>query len=311
MSLAKAVPKSLKDCKCKKIAFEKVPSDSLCPWVFRRGGFCLQGQPSNITDQERCGTFSTNLALQEAQSISHSLGICARGNQEKGYFKAHKDANKAYVEQHNLVMQVKAHLAKLDKTTSKGTGLYKDSTKKPKETAVAASQAHPALQAEYMSDIKQAQDTAEKVKANGEQAAADMFQLYANLLPINTKYLWNKINHKQMASDSYLDLQGCSMKGPRGFLHKSINDCVMFHLLIVFPNNAAEQEQYYITNVLKKPQHISVHQFVQFVEQLNSYIVQLPCWFHSTNAKTSMVPMNVPFAEADLASHVLWMYPHT
>jgi hypothetical protein len=46
---------------------------------------------------------------------------------------------------------------------------------------------------------------------------------------------------------------------------------MMFHLLTVFPNNGAEQERYYITNVLKKPQHISVHQFgVQHVEQLNA-----------------------------------------
>jgi hypothetical protein len=41
----------------------------------------------------------------------------------------------------------------------------------------------------------------------------------------------------------------------------------------VLPNNAAEQERYYIKNVLKKPQYIRVRQFVQCVEQLNFYIV--------------------------------------
>jgi hypothetical protein len=40
----------------------------------------------------------------------------------------------------------------------------------------------------------------------------------------------------------------------------------MFHILIMFLNNTAEQERYYITNVLKKPQHISIRQFVQRVE---------------------------------------------
>jgi hypothetical protein len=50
---------------------------------------------------------------------------------------------------------------------------------------------------------------------------------------------------------------------------------MMFHLLTVFPNNAAEQEWYNITNVLKKPQHVSICQFVQRVEQLDSAIVQL------------------------------------
>jgi hypothetical protein len=33
---------------------------------------------------------------------------------KKRYFKAHKEANAAYVEQRKLVRQAKAHLAKLD-----------------------------------------------------------------------------------------------------------------------------------------------------------------------------------------------------
>jgi hypothetical protein len=53
----------------------------------------------------------------------------------------------------------------------------------------------------------------------------------------------------------------------------------MVRLLTVFPNNAAEQERYYLMNVLKKPQHIIVRQFVHHVVQLNPYIMQLPCWF--------------------------------
>ncbi len=98
-----------------------------------------------------------------------------------------------------------------------------------------------------------------------------------------------------------MDLQGCSKKGPRGFLHKSFDDCMTFLLLTMFHNNTAEQESNYTTNMLKKPQSISVCQFVQHVEQLNSYIAQLSCWFYSPSAKPSTIPMNVPFAEADLA----------
>ncbi len=89
--------------------------------------------------------------------------------------------------------------------------------------------------------------------------------------------------------------------------HKSFEDCVTFHLLTVFPNNAAEQERYYITNVLKKPQRVSICQFVQHVEQLNSYILQLPCWYYSPSVKANMILMNVPFAKADLSSNNLRM----
>jgi hypothetical protein len=84
----------------------------------------------------------------------------------------------------------------------------------------------------------------------------------------------------------------------------------MFHLLTVFPNNAAEQEKYYISNMLKKPQWVGIRQFVQRVEQLNAYVAQLPCWYYSPSYVTGMTPANVPFTEADLASHVLWMWPH-
>jgi hypothetical protein len=78
----------------------------------------------------------------------------------------------------------------------------------------------------------------------------------------------------------------------------------------VFPNNAAEQEKYYHSNVLKKPQRVGVCHFVQRVKQLNAYLAQLPCWYYSPSYLTGMTPANVPFAKADLASHVLRMCPH-
>jgi hypothetical protein len=90
---------------------------------------------------------------------------------------------------------------------------------------------------------------------------------------------------------------------------KSFNKIVVFHLLTVFPINAAEQEKYYITNVLKKPQHVNVCQFVCQVEQLNAYITQMLCFYYSPNANASTKPQNVPFTEAEPGSHVLRMHP--
>ncbi len=87
-------------------------------------------------------------------------------------------------------------------------------------TTAEARQTDLALQAEYVSEINQAQEAADMVKAKAEQATKDMFQLYANLLSVNAKYTWNKIVHVQTTSDHYTDLQGCSKKGVRGLLHK-------------------------------------------------------------------------------------------
>jgi hypothetical protein len=83
----------------------------------------------------------------------------------------------------------------------------------------------------------------------------------------------------------------------------------MFHLLTAYPINAAEQEKYYILNVLKKPQRINVCQFVHCVEQLNAYIAQMTCFYYSLNANASTKPNNVLFTEAELWSHVLCMCP--
>ena len=99
------------------------------------------------------------------------------------------------------------------------------------------------------------------------------------------------------------------MQGPRGMSRQSFIDCVMFHLLTAFPINAAEQEKYYITNVLKKPQRVNVRQFVYCVEQLNVYIAQMPCFYYSPHATASTKPENILFIEAELGAHVLRMCP--
>jgi hypothetical protein len=122
-------------------------------------------------------------------------------------------------------------------------------------------------------------------------------------------YMWNKIVSKQMESDPFVNLQGVSLEGPREMSRKSFNDCIMFHPLTVFPINAAEQEKYYVTNVLKKPQRVNVRQFVRCVEQLNAYIAQMPCFYYSPHANASTKPKNIPFTEAELGAHALRMRP--
>jgi hypothetical protein len=140
-------------------------------------------------------------------------------------------------------------------------------------------------------------------------AATLMFTFYLNLLSTESKYTWNKIAIKQMEGNPYVNLQGVSLEGPRGMSCKLFNNCMMFHLLTMFPINAAEQEKYYISNILKKPQHVNVRQFEHRVKQLNAYITQMPCFYYSTNVNVSTKPENVPFTEAELGARVLRMCP--
>jgi hypothetical protein len=129
------------------------------------------------------------------------------------------------------------------------------------------------------------------------------------LLSPESKYAWNKIVSKQMEGNPYVNLQGDTLEGPKGMLRQSFNNCMMFLLLTVFPINAAKQEKYLISNVLKNPQCVNVHQFVRRVEQLNAYIAQMPCFYYSPHANASTKPENYPFTEAELGVHVLHMCP--
>ncbi len=163
------------------------------------------------------------------------------------------------------------------------------------------------MKAGFQADLKKAKQVQETAKGAMTAAANLMFTFYSNLLSPKSKYAWNKIVVEQMEGNPYVNLQGVSLEGPRGMSCESFNDCIMFHLLTVFPINAAEQEKYYISNVLKKPQRINVHQFVWLVEQLNAYTAQMSCFYYSPNANASTKPENIPFTAAELGSHVLCM----
>ncbi len=165
------------------------------------------------------------------------------------------------------------------------------------------------MKASLLSDLEKAKKAQSIAKGAKAVAASKMFSFYSNLLSPESKYTWNKIVSEQMESNPYVNLQGDMMPGPRGMSRQLFHDCVMFHLLTAFPINAAEQVKYYITNVLKKPQCVNVHQFVRQVEQLNAYIAQMPCFYYSPHANASTKPKNVPFLKAELGVHVLRMCP--
>jgi len=156
--------------------------------------------------------------------------------EKQGTFKAHD------VDQHKAAMQAKAALAVLNAVTSKGEKTSKKASQKTNEGVVLTDAPDPELQAEYKKDFQKANKATETAKNKKESAAKNTFQFYVNLLSADTKYAWNKIIREQTKTDPFKDFQGMSRKSPRGLLCKSFNDCVMFHLLTVFPNNAVEQE---------------------------------------------------------------------
>jgi hypothetical protein len=150
-----------------------------------------------------------------------------------------------------------------------------------------------------------AKEAAENAKGAMTAAANRMFAFYNNLLLVEASMHGTRSLKSRWKGNPYVDLQGISQKGPRGVSSQSFNNCMIFCLLAVFPINAAEQEKYYITNILKKLQCVNVHQFIHHVEQLNAYIVQMPCFYNSPSFNATTKLENVPFTEAEIGSHVL------
>jgi hypothetical protein len=184
-----------------------------------------------------------------------------------------------------------------------------DSESEAREAEEASELNNDSMKAGFVEDLEKAEQTQSTAKGAMIVATSKMFLFYSNLLSPESKYSWNKIVSKQAESDPYVNLQFDSQEGPRGMSCESFNDCMRFHLLTAFPINAAEQEKYYISNVLKKPQHIIVCQFVRRVEQLNTYIAQIPCFYYSPCANANTKPKNVPFMEAELGVHVMHKCP--
>jgi hypothetical protein len=105
----------------------------------------------------------------------------------------------------------------------------------------------------FQADLEKARQAWETAQGAMTAVTNLMFTFYSNLLSLKSKHAWNKIIVEQMESYPFVNLQGVSMEGPRGMLHKLFNNCVMFHLLTAFPINAAEQEKYYISTYLRSP----------------------------------------------------------
>jgi hypothetical protein len=245
---------------------------------------------------------------------------------KRGHFDDYEKAAWKYKEAKEAIESARAGLSLLEESVRKANKEKKKTKDKIKEgknvapakapepksaakEAKVAPAADDQMKASFSSDLEKAKQSQRIAKGAMTIVANKMFSFYSNLLSPESKYAWNKIVSEQTEGNPYVNLQGYTLEGPRGMLRQSFHDCVMFHLLTAFPINAAEQEKYYTTNVLKKPQRINIRQFVRQVEQLNAYIAQMPCFYYSPHANASTKPENDPFPEAELGACVLRICP--
>jgi hypothetical protein len=331
MSLAKSVPEGLNPQECKRTKLRK---PLLVPYIPKKDK--VQEEVSKLrnlqikTSLEKDTTLSFPMWQENGTREAFLMHATAVLNamKKRGHFKDYDRAQKAYEEAMKAAELAEAGLALLEGTSAGMTSKRKkkalakakeaakealvkaqETKSETKEAEEASNVTEDSMKAGFQVDLEKAKQAQETAQGAMTAAANLMFTFYSNLLSLKSKYTWNKIVVKQTEGDPYVNLQGFSLEGPRGMSCESFTDCIMFHLLTAFPINAAEQEKYYILNILKKPQRVNMRQFVRRVEQLNAYIAQMPCFFYSPNANASTKPENVPFTEAELGAHVLRMCP--
>ena len=117
----------------------------------------------------------------------------------------------------------------------------------------------------------------EAAKLTVTKAQAKAFKLYGNLLSDKARQPWKKIIKVQATHAPWEDIYGETHTETPMKTWGSFCECITFHFLQVFHHDTGEVFKYYITNMLKKPNRVSIHQVFVRAEQLNSHLKTLPC----------------------------------
>jgi hypothetical protein len=197
MSLAKAAPDGLKDHECKKMALR---DHSPIPYVPEKDS--VQETVSSYKDNHLSTLIKEGTELRVP--IWHSgmreaflihVGSTREAIEKKGYFKSVEDHSDDYSEKQGKVKELKDQLVALKEAIAA-------QPTDPKETTVeAANKSSAALHTKTKADLKIALEAVADATTQHDKAAADMFQLYGNLLSVDARYAWNKILQEQTEAD--------------------------------------------------------------------------------------------------------------
>jgi hypothetical protein len=273
MCLTKPVPEGLNPQECKRTKLRKPPPVPYIPEKEKVQEEVAKLQNLQIkTSLEKDTTIKFPMWHEYGthEAFLMHVMVVLDTMKKRGHFKDYNRARKAYEEAKKAAESAEAGLALLKGTSTGTTSKRKKKVlakakEAAKEALVKAQEAKPetkddeeaprvtddSMKAGLQADLEKAKQA--QVSAQGAMTTATnlVFTFYSNLLSPKSNYAWNKIVIELTEGDPYVNLQGVSLEGPRGMSCKSFNNCVMFHLLTAFPINAAEQEKYYISNVLK------------------------------------------------------------
>ncbi len=273
MSTSKSSPEGLKPQECERSSGRSKPPISYIPTAMDTTKVINKIKVSNKMTLS-VTVFDEGSPEQFLNHVQTSMEIISQRGLDTDYEEACKADKKA---------EAKLMAATAAKARYKGT----DAVLQSWETATAAK----LLTSEALGSAGQA-----------------IFLQYSTQLSETARRPWTTIVGEQINCEPWTDVYGTEHPTKRPASWTSFQECVQLHLQTVFRTDAAEQERFYISNGLKKPNRVPIRDFVQRIQRLNGYVELLPCLFYSSKAAKSTKVCG-PFDDADLASHILRMVP--
>jgi hypothetical protein len=142
--------------------------------------------------------------------------------------------------------------------------------------------------------------------------AQKAYKLFCCFIVGNVQMQRDKIVTEMHPKDPWIGVNGKSHQGlcMRSWL--SFQDCIEPHKLTNFPPEPAEKQHFYMQQTIKKPQQVTVCQYMSRMGVLNAkYLAYLPTLYDSSMAIEGTKKSNVPFDETDQARIILNLVPVT
>jgi hypothetical protein len=103
-------------------------------------------------------------------------------------------------------------------------------------------------------------------------AIAESYEQLRNLLSGNAQSQWYCVCSEMHKCDSWAAVNGQVIKCRRPRTWMSFLDCLELHKLTVFSTDTTKRQQFYIQQVVRKPQRATVQQHILRMGVLNDYV---------------------------------------
>jgi hypothetical protein len=153
--------------------------------------------------------------------------------------------------------------------------------------------------------LDQFKDILKAKKVTAIAVTSQAYKMFRLFVVGDQQTQWDKIVQEMHTKDPWIGMNRISHKGFCICSWPAFLDCIELHKLTIFPVDATEKQRYYMVQTVKKPQRVTVHQYMARMGVLNDYLAHLPTVFNSSMAIEGTKKGNVPFNEADLAGIVL------